>query len=302
MTHGRAVHYAPLAILGQPEACAREWLAELDADLQAGALERIDGGEGIALYLRALAWDSSYFGVPSFRLEYTDIPHGCGVAALAQAYARLRALLVERHPRFYLMAEVPAEDSAAIGGMSRAAWRMIETRITSYRDDIQRFAAARRYAVRDATDADVPDLRQAAIDAVNLYDRFHADDFFTRAEADAFLATYIANSVAGFADEVIVPATGPANAFLTALYLPEAPALPGRKIGKMVLSAVAAARSGWYVKLIGEMSMRMRERGVDSVFMTTQATNRAVLKVWQHHGYRYGRCTHLFSTYERHKP
>lgn len=302
MTDASAPFYAPLSILGQAEACAREWLAELEAGLSAGALERIDAGGGIALYLRALPWDSDYFGVPSFRLEYTAKPEGCGVAALEQAYSGLRALLAARHPQFYLMAEVPAEDCAAIGGMSRAAWRMIETRITCYRDDMQRFEAARRYEVRDATAADVAQLRQAAIDAVNVYDRFHADDFFTRKEADGFLATFVANSVAGFADEVIVPATGPANAFLTALYLPEAAALPGRRIGKMVLSAVDRARKGWYVKLIGEMSLRMRERGVDSVFMTTQATNRAVLKVWQHHGYRYGRCTHLFSTYQRHRP
>ncbi len=98
---------------------------------------------------------------------------------------------------------------------------------------------------------------------------------------------------------MLVPAEGPANAFLTGNYVKSPPTLAARRIGRMVLSAVSGERRGWYVKLIGELSLKFKERGLDTALMTTQATNRAVLKVWERHGYQYGRCTHIFSTYER---
>jgi dTDP-4-amino-4,6-dideoxy-D-galactose acyltransferase len=115
------------------------------------------------------------------------------------------------------------------------------------------------------------------------------------------MAIFVENSVKGFADEVIVPKNGAANAFLTANFLTSPLSLTQERIGKMVLSAVSPERKGWYVRLIAEMSYIFKEQGLNTAFMSTQATNRAVLKVWFRHGYRFGRCTHIFSTYIRTK-
>jgi hypothetical protein len=71
---------------------------------------------------------------------------------------------------------------------------------------------------------------------------------------------------------------------------------------------IAGTRSEFYapygflnrlVKLIGERSQKFKDKGVDTALMTTQATNRAVLKVWERHGYRFGPCSHIFSIYQR---
>ena len=198
-----------------------------------------------------------------------------------------------------MFAEVPSEDIQALSSLTAAGYSLIETRLTYFNDQIQQFNLNRRYATRQATTDDIAVLTKTAIEAVNIFDRFHADDFFTTNEADRFLAKYTENSVLGFADEVMVPADGIANAFLTANYVSSPRCLSNKKIAKMVLSAVATERRGWYVKLIGEMTQKFKEQGIDTAFMTTQSTNRAVLKVWASFGYRFGKSSHILSKYCR---
>ena len=295
----RTAFYAPYGFLSRSGAAGVDWLADLAAEHAQGLVQPFDGGNGVTIYFRKLGWDTDFFGIPTFRVDYAAWPEGTGYDAIAAAFRALRQHIAASEAGFYLFAEVPCEDTGVIAGMGSAAWRLIETRITCFRDDLQKFEPQSRYDVRSAVLDDVPALRTAAIDAVNHFDRFHADDFFTAEESDRFLGTFIENSVKGFADEVIVPLDGPANAFLTGNYVKSPPSLAQRKIGRMVLSAVSTERRGWYVKLIGELSQKFKERGLDTALMTTQATNRAVLKVWERHGYRFGRCTHIFSTYER---
>lgn len=297
--------YSPVSFLSRtPEQLGPDWLRELEADLAAGKAQLFEGQQeqgsaGVQIVYRALPWDSDFFGTATFRVDYTAAAPGTSFSALQAAFAGLRAHLASQAPAFYLFAEVPSEDTAAIAGMSGAGYRLIETRLTCFRDDLQRFDAKGAAAVRSATAADIPELRVAAAQAVNHYDRFHADDFFSAQQADDFLAVFVENSVKGYADEVIVPADGPADAFLTGNYVTAPAALGGQKLGRMVLSAVTPARRGWYVKLIGALSAKFQAAGVGTAFMTTQATNRAVLKVWAHHGYRVGRSSHIFSTYSR---
>lgn len=295
----RSSFYAPYGFLDRQGGSARDWIDELNGETASGAVARFAAPGGVAIYFRKLDWDSAFFSVPTFRVEFTSWDDGTSYSLIGAAFQALHASLAAANETFYLFAEVPCEDTGTIAGMGSAAWRLIETRLTCYRDDLQKFAPAERYAVRGATEADIAELREAAVRSVNHFDRFHADDFFTVEESDRILAAFVENSVKGFAHEVMVPADGPANAFLTGNYVTSPPALAHRKIGRMVLSAVSTERRGWYVKLIGELSMKFKEQGVDTALMTTQATNRAVLKVWERHGYRFGRCTHIFSTYQR---
>jgi dTDP-4-amino-4,6-dideoxy-D-galactose acyltransferase len=291
--------YSPFSFLTDPSKCAGDFVCDLEKDLGDLKVFQFSAGNEISIFYRTLDWDTKFFGVPTFRIDYTQLPLNVKLVSVQLAFLKFRKYLSSLCSSFYLFAEVPSEDTAVIAGMSGAGCRLIETRVTCFRDDLQNFTYKTQSETRDAVETDIPELRIAAVQAVNPYDRFHADDFFTSKEADDFLAIFIENSVKGFADEVIVPTTGPANAFLTGNYVATPHSLFGRKIGKMVFSAATPARRGWYVKLIGELSLKFKENGLDTAFMTTQATNRAVLKVWFKHGYRFGRCTHIFSTYTR---
>lgn len=289
--------YAGFNFLTNSDDSTKEWCEEFLAAVDKGELSLHESTNGVRIYYRYLKWDSDFFAVPTYRIDYSFIPDGTRKAK--ESFEALFAHLQAQHPEFYLFAEVPSEDIQALASMTAAGYRLIESRLTYFNDQIQQFDLTRRYATRRANVDDIAVLTQTAIEAVNIFDRFHADDFFTADEANKFLAKYTENSVLGFADEVMVPADGLANAFLTANYVNSPGCLSNKKIAKMVLSAVAAERRGWYVKLIGEMTKKFKEQGIDTAFMTTQSTNRAVLKVWGSFGYRFGKSSHILSTYCR---
>lgn len=297
----RALFYSPYGFIRGANSLGNEWLSEISQSLSKGGLERFKDASGISIYFRKLDWDTNFFGIPFFKVEFTELPKETDFLVIQKVFSNFRNHISSSFSEYYIFSEVPCEDTGVIAGLTGSGWRLIETRITCYRDDLQRFSYSMRNPVRNATEHDINDLRKAAVEAVNYYDRFHADDFFSKKESDDFLAIFIENSVKGFADEVIVPMDGPANAFLTGNYLESPPSLSHKKMGKMVLSAVTGARKGWYVKLIAELSFKFKEKGLDIVFMTTQATNRAVLKVWYRHGYQFGRCSHVFSNYARNR-
>ena len=297
----RAFLYSPYGFLRGSNSLGEEWLSEISQSISKGGIERFEDGSGVFIYFRKLDWDTDFFGVPFFKVEFTEFQRETSFLVIQKAFSNFKEYISSSLSEYYVFSEVPCEDTGVIAGLTGSGWRLIETRITCYRDDLQSFSYSKRNPVRSATQHDIKDLRKAAVEAVNYYDRFHADDFFSRKESDEFLATFIENSVKGFADEVIVPVDGPANAFLTGNYLDSPSSLSGRKMGKMVLSAVTGERTGWYVKLIAELSFKFKEKGLDTAFMTTQATNRAVLKVWYRHGYQFGRCSHVFSTYIRNR-
>lgn len=298
-SEGRAFFYSPYGFLRGANSLGEKWLSEISQSISKGGIEHFEDGSGVSIYFRKLDWDTDFFGVPFFKVEFAEFPRETAFFVIQKAFSNFRDYISSSFPEYYVFSEVPCEDTGVIAGLTGSGWRLIETRITCYRDDLQSFSYPERNPVRSATERDIEDLRKAAVEAVNYYDRFHADDFFSKKESDDFLAIFIENSVKGFADEVIVPADGPANAFLTGNYLESPSSLSGRKMAKMVLSAVTGERKGWYGKLIAELSFKFKEKGLDTVFMTTQATNRAVLKVWYRHGYQFGRCSHIFSTYVR---
>ncbi len=289
--------YAGFNFLSNSDDSTKEWHEEFLAAVDKGELRLHESANGVKIYYRHLQWDSDFFAVPTYRIDYSFIPDNTRKAK--ESFEELFAYLQSQHPEFYLFAEVPSEDIQALASMTAAGYSLIESRLTYFNDQIQQFDPSRRYATRQANADDIEVLTKTAIAAVNAFDRFHADDFFTSSEADRFLAKYTENSVLGFADEVMVPAEGIANAFLTANYLSSPRCLSNKKMAKMVLSAVATERRGWYVKLIGEMTQKFKEQGVDTAFMTTQSTNRAVLKVWASFGYRFGKGSHILSKYCR---
>lgn len=295
----RSFFYSPFSFIRGVADLGEEWLDELKAATERGGIQRFVDVSGIVIFFKTLKWDSDFFGIPFFKVEFVDFPEKSDLQLLQNSFSNFRKWIASSNSEFYIFAEIPCEDTGVVAGMTGAGWRLVETRVTCFRDDLQKFSFPRRSSVRNASLLDISALRKAAVDAVNHYDRFHADDFFSEKESSDFLGIFIENSVKGFADEVIVPSEGEANAFLTGNYVVSPLSLSKKRIGKMVLSAVTGERKGWYTRLISELSYKFKDKGLDTVFMTTQATNRAVLKVWAHHGYQFGRCSHIFSTYSR---
>lgn len=294
----RAYFYSPLGFLrGHQSTLGSRQLAELTAAATTSK-SRYVGGESRFL-LSHLPWDSAYFDCPVFRLDFAEWPEEAlaPVESLREALAQIIAELGAVHTRYYLFAEAPSEDIEVLQALGLAGFRLIETRVTYFYEDLMRFAWPERFAVRPATMADIPVLRATAIEARNAYDRHHADSFFPTAVADDYLATFVENSVRGFADLVLIPAdaTAPPAAFMTAKLTPAGDSPAGVGIGRIVLSAVGAARRGWHLRLMSEMTYHFQQAGMQLSCMTTQATNRPVIRNCEKLGYQYGRSTHVFA-------
>jgi dTDP-4-amino-4,6-dideoxy-D-galactose acyltransferase len=297
----RAFFYSPYSFLKGAKNLGKDWLLDLKRDFDSEKVERFRSKDCISIFFSKLPWDTDFFGIPFYKIEFIECDNNVDISQIQSALAEFEKHISLACAEYYIFSEIPCEDIEIIGGFTGSGWRLIETRVTYYRDDLQKFIYPERTDIRNATENDILELRKTAIDSVNHYDRFHADDFFRQEESDAFLAKFVENSVKGFADEVIVPDKGVANAFLTGKYLESPDSLSHRKMAKMVLSAVGSERRGWYMKLISELSFKFKANGVDTAFMTTQATNRAVLRVWSKHGYQFGKCSHIFSKYKRNK-
>lgn len=287
MREDRAYFHSPLSFLKEyQKQLSEDFLSKLSKDEKRFRSK-------ISLFIRRLEWDSHYFNVPVYKLEFADWDESVvdPTDTLAQELKSLKLELSYLHNKYYLFSEIPSEDLTMLQAASLAGYRLVETRITYFCDDLQQFNRSDRFNVRLASKDDIPSLRRVAMEARNSFDKYHADPFFTESVADEYLAVFIENSVNGFADIVIVP-TENAGAFFTANI--ESPI--GIKLGKIILVAVGKECKGWHFKLLTEMSYLFKERGIQVAYMVTQSTNRAVIRNCEKLGYRYGRCTHVFST------
>lgn len=250
-------------------------------------------GEEYVFVFKKLQWDTEYFKIPTYRL-FNIL--GKNNAYLKEAVTVFRKNTLPTGA--YCFAEIPSEDIEVIQALGENCFKLIETRLTYYNNQLQNHNH-QRYSVKNAGKNDITNLKLVASKMRNNYDRFHADKIFDVQLADMFLTTYIENSILGYADYVMIPNEKdiPSDSFLTAKYLKEEWNEINCKISKMVLSAVSSeTNKGWYIKLISEMTYYLRDRiGSECVFMNTQSTNRAVFNTWEKLGYKLGCTTHVLS-------
>ena len=251
--------------------------------------------EEVTWLLRQLAWDSAWFGTPTYRL-FTGLFEDA--AAVLPAAVALRQQLAQRHARYYCFAQVPAEDTALLQGLTGAGWRLVETRLTYYHDQLGSFEYPAQ-PVRPAAPAEAAQLGRIAAAARNPYDRFHADPWYGPARADAYLARYAENTLTGpqLAAVVLVPDMPAAevDAFLAISDLREDAEALGLPLSRVLLTAEGAAQRGWHARLVAATLLRARALGHAAVLMTTQATNRAVLRNAEKLGFRLGDTTHVLA-------
>jgi dTDP-4-amino-4,6-dideoxy-D-galactose acyltransferase len=297
-TRDRALFNSPLSFIRSDESRLTDHvLAGLNKALAAGQI--VPYGDTARLYLRYLTWDSDYFGCPTYRIEFADWDEGVDApAALAAVVGQIRAELSQKHGNYYLFSDVPSEDILVMQALGLAGMRLVETKLTYFHDDLANFSWPERFATRHATAEDIPGLKRVAMETRNYFDRYHADPFYTQAGADRYIGTYLENSIKGFADFVTVPDLDPPGAFFTCDLIPPEKSALGAKLGHIALVAVDPSRRGWHLKLMSEVSYQFAAAGVAVAYMSTQITNRAVIRNCEKLGYRYGRASHIFAVYE----
>lgn len=247
----------------------------------------------IVVLAERLEWDSAFFGYDIVRLNsvvYDNENHPDLVPVL-QAWL---ALLSQRGIR-YVMSVVFPEDLCLVQALGQCGFELIESRIT-FHQKIADFTPKERYDIRKATDQDVDYLSAVAREMVNPFDRFHADRFINRKDADRLMSEWVRASIEGsFADFAIVPDVPKPQAFCTVKSHQEKWHLWGVNLAQsVVLGAVAPSFKGWYRKLISESNIMLASMGAEHVFWKTQITNRAAIRTAEKLDYRFGRCEFVF--------
>lgn len=261
-------------------------------------------GSKARCFFKYLEWDSKFINYPTYRIEFVDWDKTITdpLKEVTQTILDLKKELSARHSHYYLFAEIPSEDLVMIQALGGVGFKLIETRLTYFHDNIAEYSWPHRYSVRQATDMDIPNLRTVAMEARNNFDRLHADAFFSDGLADSYLGTYIENSIKGFSDLVLVPdevinGSNLPGAFFAGDLISQQKSPLGISSGSIVLTAAGPSRRGWHLKLMSEMCLHFQQQGVQLVYMKTQPTNRAVIRNCEKLDWKYGNCTHIFATH-----
>lgn len=235
---------------------------------------------------RLLTWDSDFFGARIYKIDQLD------PTSELQAWEEKE---VEKNGPWQVFAEVPSEAVTAFDQLSKAGFRLVETRFT-YFHLLENLPTIQKPA-RFATEGDIEALKKVASGAVNAFDKYHADPFYSPAQADAYLETYIANCVKGFAERVFVPNLAEAPASFVALSRIQVPGLKQNAgpFFRIPLTACLPANQGWHFHLCLAALHYAREKAGKGLVMTTQSTNKAVIHNCEKLGFRFGSCTHLFA-------
>ena len=272
---------------------AARWRQESGAEVHSV----VDADTEVHWLLQNLPWDTGYFATPMLRLFSGLFGPDTTVEALAWAATALRQRLAAQHGAYYAFAVVPAEDIRLLQGLTAAGWRLVETRLTYYRDQLSAFDYPRN-PVRAAAPAEVAHIGRVAALARNPYDRFHADAWFGELRADAYLTRYAENTVAAsLATTVLVPDEPglPVDSFLAISDLTSDGAALRAQMSRVLLTAVGPANRGWHVRLVAETLHRAKGLGQEAVLMTTQATNHAVFRTCEKLGFRLGATSHVLA-------
>ncbi|RNI30846.1 hypothetical protein EFA69_07010 [Rufibacter immobilis] len=253
----------------------------------------VAGMDFVFLY-EYLPWDSQYFAKACFKL-FTVLFSRQHAPALVQAIHLFRSKL-QKSGAFYCFSEIPSEDIFLIQCLNEAGVRLVETRLHYFRRKTADVDAV-RYAVREATAADIPALSSVAASNRNSYDRLHADYTFSDMEADRYLATYAEAAVNGFCDHVFVPDVPglPVASFIAFDHDTEVSPKHLFEAVRIKLSAAAPENKGWLFKLLSEVICYAEGQKECFFIYPTQATNRAALRVCEKLGFSYGAASHIFA-------
>jgi len=229
-----------------------------------------------------LAWDSEHFGRRIGRVR--------GCVLTRETLARIeRWVAREGVEGVYFLADASDPDTAPLA--EEAGFRLVDVRVTLERrlrgaggaTPVQ--AAAVAVSVRQATAADVPELRRIAATS-HRESRFYYDPHFDRSRCDALYSAWIEKSC-GDPDGVVLVAAAPAREHGAPCgYITVTLGTGGE--GRIGLFAVAGAAQGQGVggRLIAAALGWLEGRGAGTVSVVTQGRNIRAQRIYQQFGMR----------------
>jgi len=290
-------YYSPFSFLREVDRdvlCEKTFIDPLKKDIINGRsfVSHLEA-EGCSTWVvwRPLVWDSEYFRRKVIKIDLVLQDHD---NASATGLAITGFAGREAGNDGYISIVIPCEDLLLIRAMSQTGFRLVETRLNYYFNSFDEVTPPSAL-VRKAHEGDIPELREVAVRMRNMFDRVHADPAFDNETADAYLGTFIEQSVKGFADMVIVPELEGVKPF--GFLAADCPVeVMNKRIARLVLAAVDnSVHKGWLSKLLEGVLFELKQERTDILTTITQASNRPAIRTWEKAGFRLGYVTHLYS-------
>jgi RimJ/RimL family protein N-acetyltransferase len=216
-----------------------------------------------------LQWDSEFWGLEIGRVADGEVTEA-GLARVDEWAA------AERLDCLYLLAS--ADDPPSVHAAERAGFRVMDLRI-----ELRRVAAVEEAdGVREAREDDRDALRGIARSSHRIT-RFYADPNFPDARCDDLYDTWIARSLEGWADGVLVVEADGSPAGYVSCHLDRQ-----EGTGSIGLIAVDEAARGQGLGLtltLGAVAWCGR-RGMNEMSVVTQGRNVAALRTFEQAGFR----------------
>jgi hypothetical protein len=248
---------------------------------------------GVQVIGERLPWDSSFFGFNIAKL------HGAwGSAKRDDLDLALWKFHMECEDRdiSYIFAALPVEEIAVTQALGRMGWEMLEPRVVYHRPlDTYDFPAS--FPVREATEDDIATLSRWASTIVNPFDRFHTDEFLPPARVEHLMKRWVEASVRHeFADLVLVPDIGkdPARSYMSVQYHADQWGNWLFRMSRPGNATIHPDDHGWYTRLLNEVCVRLRDKGIEHLYIPAASANRAVIAAWHKLGFRFGRAENVF--------
>jgi len=252
-----------------------------------------EGKQEVVLLYEYLAWDTSYFDIPSYKI----------IAILYKTKnekvinENLNNFLKYLGGNVHIDMEVPSNDLFTIASLGNCRFNLIETRLHYVKDLSSVDNQPPRSKVRHANKGDKENIKKVALEMRNPYDRVHADPFYSEQKADEYLLTFAGNCIDGFADFVLVPDdSDEPGGFLAANFPAE---FLGYNVAKLVLAAIdSKKRKGWLKSLAIEMLFAQIALGGDYLTTITQPSNIGSVRAWEYLNFKLYGCTHIYSKHK----
>lgn len=241
--------------------------------------------------IKKLTWDTNYFGFGNYKILAVLYEHK-NLDILIKAVNLFKNDYCNDKKAYYFI-DVPSEDVLLQQAFTGNSFRLIESRLNYYFDNIKDYKAEKRFETRLANEEDAAYLKKVAIKMRNNFDRVHADAQIDNTIADEYIGQFAFNSVMGFADFVLVPDIGkkPPIGFLA---LDKPSNIVDLKVSKLVLAAIDnSTEKGWLYKLLSEAIYLLQDYKVDYLTTITQTSNISAFKTWEKFGFKLGFVTNI---------
>lgn len=225
-----------------------------------------------------LPWDSSFFALSIARAIPSTLDDRAWDAMLE--WCRIR-----RIDCLYFLC--PLDEAATQRVLTDAGFQLVGVKVTLTRPTPSGIGETRGHT-RTATPDDIPRLRQIALTAYRDT-RFHADGHFDPARCDELYATWIENSVRGYADHVLVAERDDTVVGFISVHL-DAPDT-GRASQRNARIGLVGVDERWRNLGVGKDLLRRTAQiltalGVGETSVVTPGRNVAALKLYTSEGFR----------------